>query len=669
MDILLPASFKNAVHHEQLVKAADAYRQATNARPDWAESFYNLGNTLEELEDFDGALQAYDRALQINPAFAQAHVNKGVVLAKTGFDNRARQAWKQALKSKIPTIDCDYIRSAAYANLGKIRQARHYYYQASSQQPTLAPKYHCLAQCLDHYSTAPRTLFSLRTLTEKLSQNHTGITQNLLCDLTTEKLWPMLKPQTTLVAAGAMLAGIVAYTTIDTTQASPTNPTAPAPPQSDLTPLAQQTDSDADWLLAHEYDHYHSSPVPAPAIAHHDSTPETTLPYSPLALYSGLFGSASPPNAWNPGSYNIQVGPVSIDLSAQSRLSYDNNINFSDTNEKDDFILYGGMNIDAKYPITELNTLSLKLDLGYNKYFDNSNLDSSTLLVSPDTALSVDIFIKDFTITLYDNFSYQESPFEENLNNISRFRRFTNALGTNIVWNGGSIQPKVGYELYNYWMNDDAQFDFLDRTEHRFTSSIPYTHNDWLKYGIYADYTYTNYHDPDRGNANKFSFGPNFDMSFGQSLSLSGNIGYTHFDTEHGTTRRGNTTDGISMSITAKHQLSDAIQHSLTLSRSHSIAVNASTSTILAANYNLGWLVNDRLSLNGGLYAQDGEEGSNAEGYYEEYQRAGITFGANYILSPKLRLNFNVDHSRKDSERSGNDYTRTLTSIGLEYDF
>ena len=41
--------------------------------PAFADAYSNMGNTLKEMQDTQGAIQCYLRAIQINPAFAEGH--------------------------------------------------------------------------------------------------------------------------------------------------------------------------------------------------------------------------------------------------------------------------------------------------------------------------------------------------------------------------------------------------------------------------------------------------------------------------------------------------------------------------------------------------------------------------------------------------------------------
>ena len=45
-------------------------------QPAFADAYSNMGNTLKEMHDVQGALQCYTRAIQINPAFAGKHCDE-----------------------------------------------------------------------------------------------------------------------------------------------------------------------------------------------------------------------------------------------------------------------------------------------------------------------------------------------------------------------------------------------------------------------------------------------------------------------------------------------------------------------------------------------------------------------------------------------------------------
>src|SRR6195256_1116928 len=97
--------------------------------------------------------------------------------------------------------------------------------------------------------------------------------------------------------------------------------------------------------------------------------------------------------------YNLQIGPMKFRFSATMGVEYNDNINLAEdgsavflsptgpilitTRAQDDIILRPQVNINALWPITQLNTLRLDVGVGYAFYMDHSNYNTSGVLVSP----------------------------------------------------------------------------------------------------------------------------------------------------------------------------------------------------------------------------------------------------------------------------------------------
>jgi protein O-GlcNAc transferase len=85
--------------------------------PTFADAYSNMGNTLKEMQDVQGALQCYTRAIQINPAFADAHSNLASIHKDSGNIPEAIASYRTALKLKPDFPD-------AYCNLAHCLQVR-----------------------------------------------------------------------------------------------------------------------------------------------------------------------------------------------------------------------------------------------------------------------------------------------------------------------------------------------------------------------------------------------------------------------------------------------------------------------------------------------------------------------------------------------------------------
>ena len=69
------------------------YRRATEADPDYALAFFDLGNVLDELKRLPDAIAAYQRAIALVPQYADAHYNLALAYERQGHRRRALRHW------------------------------------------------------------------------------------------------------------------------------------------------------------------------------------------------------------------------------------------------------------------------------------------------------------------------------------------------------------------------------------------------------------------------------------------------------------------------------------------------------------------------------------------------------------------------------------------------
>ena len=99
----------------QFERAIDNYRRALVIYPNYVEAHNNLGNVLRDLDQTNEALASFRRALEINPNFAEAHSNLGNALRDLDQLDDAVASYRRALEIKP---DCAEI----HFNLGKVLQ-------------------------------------------------------------------------------------------------------------------------------------------------------------------------------------------------------------------------------------------------------------------------------------------------------------------------------------------------------------------------------------------------------------------------------------------------------------------------------------------------------------------------------------------------------------------
>ncbi len=165
--------------------------------------------------------------------------------------------------------------------------------------------------------------------------------------------------------------------------------------------------------------------------------------------------------------YNLQAGPWKLRFSATLGVEYNDNVNLSEdgsaivrtaagpvlvtSEQQSDFIIHPQINVNALWPITQLNTFKLDLGLGYAFYLEHSEYDTNSLLISPGSQLAFDIFVGDFRINFHDRFSVEQDPVEEiGLSNVANYGHFENTVGVSVLWDLNAAVATIGYDHYNF---------------------------------------------------------------------------------------------------------------------------------------------------------------------------------------------------------------------------
>src|SRR6202023_3301175 len=161
--------------------------------------------------------------------------------------------------------------------------------------------------------------------------------------------------------------------------------------------------------------------------------------------------------------YNLLLGPIRFRVSATLGVEYNDNINLAEVNTQEDVIIRPQVNVNAIWPVTQLNTLRLDLGLGYAFYIDHSNADTNGVLISPKSQIAFDIFVGDFRINIHDRMSLQQDPIQEGaLSNVVDYGRFENTAGVSALWDLNKAALTLGYDHFTY-VSTTSAFDYLNR--------------------------------------------------------------------------------------------------------------------------------------------------------------------------------------------------------------
>jgi len=118
-----------------------AFNQAIQLNPNYAEAYYNRGTTRYELGDKQGAIADYDQALRINPQLSQAYSNRGAARYELGDKQGAVADFNQAFRINPNDAIAYSNRGIARYELGDKQGAIADYNQALRINPKLFKAY------------------------------------------------------------------------------------------------------------------------------------------------------------------------------------------------------------------------------------------------------------------------------------------------------------------------------------------------------------------------------------------------------------------------------------------------------------------------------------------------------------------------------------------------
>jgi serine/threonine protein kinase/Tfp pilus assembly protein PilF len=108
---------------EKLDAAADALREAIHHKPGFAEAYNELGNVYCDLGKLDAAADAFQKAIRHRPKYAQAHYNLGTVFSRRDQFAQAAAAYRQAIDIQSNYASAHKNLGLALMSLGKFEEA------------------------------------------------------------------------------------------------------------------------------------------------------------------------------------------------------------------------------------------------------------------------------------------------------------------------------------------------------------------------------------------------------------------------------------------------------------------------------------------------------------------------------------------------------------------
>ena len=371
--------------------------------------------------------------------------------------------------------------------------------------------------------------------------------------------------------------------------------------------------------------------------------------------------------------YNLLMGPIRFRVSATLGVEYNDNINLAEVNTQEDVIIRPQVNVNAIWPVTQLNTLRLDLGLGYAFYIDHSNADTNGVLISPGSQLAFDIFIGDFRINFHERPSLQQDPIAElALSNVVDYGRFENTVGVSVLWDLNKAVVTLGYDHYTY-ISTTSMFNYLNRDAEELSGNVDFAVSSTTNVGL-ESYAVFNYYDQNVLNdSTDYAIGAFAETQLTNYLKVRVAGGYQWISFNNGgVVSTGPFHDSGKLSdyyanILISHRINPAIVQSLSAGHESQLGVNSNYITLNYIRHTVSWNIIRNTLLSTEFFYEDADESG---GFIREHlHRFGGAIAVGYQLTPHITLGLRYQYTQKDSNVPLRDYTQNRVSLDGTYSF
>jgi hypothetical protein len=366
--------------------------------------------------------------------------------------------------------------------------------------------------------------------------------------------------------------------------------------------------------------------------------------------------------------YTFKRGDFRLLATPSLSLDWNDNIRTAGTDEESDFIARPMLQLAATYPLTQVNLLMLSLGVGYDHYFDHDDL--SGLRIQSGSALSFDIFVKDFTINLHDQISYtRDSSQESAVANTADYGNFQNTAGVSVSWLLRKATLTLGYDHVNV-VSIESTFNSQDRATEIFSGRASFAVHPQVQAGVEGSASFTAYDQPTLNDNANFSAGLFAVWQPGSALRFSPRAGYTFSEFEASSTSiRTEDLSSYYFDLTISHLITEVFNYGLSVGHDSRLGVSSDVIETTYVRPSLTWHAFKRASLQfGGFYEQSEQGVGNLTGGLEEdYDYYGFTAGTSWRLADNLSLSFNYRLTVRSSDEASRDYTQNQIGLTLTY--
>jgi hypothetical protein len=395
------------------------------------------------------------------------------------------------------------------------------------------------------------------------------------------------------------------------------------------------------------------------------------LAFAQEALHNSLAGDAAA-EALNlqqqSQAYTIKSGDFRLLATPSLSLDWNDNINLSKSDPLQSFILFPALKLDMSYPLTQRNVLRLNVTFGYKEYLEHSQYSGWD--VHSGSALSYDIYVKDFWINLHDRFSYTQDPSQvAAVANTATYGNYQNTAGFNTTWDLEDVTLSLGYDHQNYY-SISQEYSYTDHASELVVGRGGFKFHPTLTAGLEGTVSYTAYDQPILNNNLGYSGGVYADWHPGHYLHVQPRFGYMLYQFEQTSQFiQAINQNAWYLDLTATHDVSDAVSYSLSAGHEMTLGIYGNTIEDWYVRPTLSLKIIKDLTLNTSFSYQNGSQGiqTTRGGPSENFDWFTWSLGLKHPLTKRLAVGLNYRLTLRTSNYASREYTQDLVGLQLTY--
>jgi hypothetical protein len=366
------------------------------------------------------------------------------------------------------------------------------------------------------------------------------------------------------------------------------------------------------------------------------------------------------------GYYNLKLGQTLFRFGANLGVQYQDNILLQEHNKESDVLFYPQLTGEIYHRLSEINSLSLGLGLGYQIYVKHTEFNQlNSISITPGSELAFDFYVGDFWFNLHDRITVSQNAYADPTATATQnYSRLENDAGLTTTWDLNKVIAKFGYDHINYISltgesGGDGQSDV-------FSVSAGYTLTPGRLLGLEEGFSMINQNGGGNGSGTQWNSGAFYETRVSRHFSLSLHGGYTEYhpdSSDHGTNESFN---GVYAQLVASHTLNRWMEYSLSGGRSITFAFSGGSYDIYTAALNVNWHILRKWTLGTGFDYQHGEE--LIEGG-ETFNRYGPQAILTRPLTQKLSTSLSYQFFRRDSDLPDRSYSANIITLNFSYRF